>query len=156
MLEDKVILAVDDEPDVLDTISEVLDSCTVETAVSYEAAVDLLTTRSYDMVILDIMGVNGLDLLEISVERGFPSVILTAPATNPEYLQKALERGALLYLPKEDLVELDSLLDELQQLIGAGGPDQDYAVSRISGLFDERYGPDWRDGLTGSDSRRKD
>ena len=94
MLKGKTILAVDDEPDVLETIVELLDMCRIETAGNFDKAQQLLRTRSYDMVILDIMGVKGLDLLDTAVEKAFPCVMLTAPALSPDYLLKAMQRGS--------------------------------------------------------------
>ena len=41
-LKDKVVLVVDDEPDVLETLVEMLDVCDVETASTYEEAKDAL------------------------------------------------------------------------------------------------------------------
>ncbi len=60
-----------------------------------------LMTFTYDIVILDIMGVNGFDLLKVSVKRGFPTVMLTAYALTPEALEKAIRLGAVSFLPKE-------------------------------------------------------
>lgn len=115
MLQGKVILAVDDEPDVLETIVEVLEMCRVDTAGSYEQAYRLLERRSYDMVVLDVMGVRGLQLLEHAVNGKFPAVMLTAPALHPEYVLKSMERGAISYMPKEDLARLDCLWQTCSQ-----------------------------------------
>ncbi|MGB5746373.1 MAG: response regulator, partial [Desulfobacterales bacterium] len=60
-LKDKVILTVDDEPDVLESVAELLDMCQVVKKSTYEDAVDFLKTNSLDLAILDIMGVNGFD-----------------------------------------------------------------------------------------------
>lgn len=144
MLEGKTILAVDDEPDVLETIAEVLEKCEVETAGHFARARQLLETRAYDMVILDIMGVKGLDLLEMAVDRSFPAVMLTAPAVNPEYILKAMQRGAISYIPKEELANLDSLLTELFEILHSGGFPWPHTMKRLAPLLDERFPPDWR------------
>ena len=62
----KKILAVDDEADILDTLLEILDMCEVETAADFETAKKLLINNNYDAAILDIMGVNGYDLLNLA------------------------------------------------------------------------------------------
>ncbi len=54
--------------------------CRIETAGTFYKAEELLNTGHYDMVILDVMGVKGLDLLDIAVGKDFPCVMLTAPA----------------------------------------------------------------------------
>ena len=87
ILNGKRILAVDDEPDVLDVIQEEIlagaSKCKIETARSYEEAVKKLESQNYDGVILDIMGVRGFDLLSIAVSRNLPVAMLTAHALNP-------------------------------------------------------------------------
>jgi len=78
------VLAVDDEKDILDTIEDVLDEAKVDRATDYDSASQKLKDRKYDLAILDIMGVNGLDLLVEAVNKGIPTVMLTAHAMKPE------------------------------------------------------------------------
>jgi DNA-binding NtrC family response regulator len=144
VLRNKVILAVDDEPDVLDTIVEVLDLCRVDTAGHYDKAVELLQSGNYDMVILDVMGVKGLHLLESSVNRKFPTVMLTAPALNPEYILQSMRRGAISYISKEDLVNLDTLLSDLLAIVAEGGSTWRHTMKRLEPLLDASFPPDWR------------
>ncbi|MBW1961726.1 MAG: response regulator, partial [Deltaproteobacteria bacterium] len=63
LLKDKVVLVVDDDPDVLDTVEDVLSMCLVQKASDYETARQYLLSYNFDIVILDIMGVNGFELL---------------------------------------------------------------------------------------------
>ena len=67
-LKGKKILAVDDEPDILESIEEVLENCDVDTAKDFKTAKQLLNSKTYDLVVLDIMGVQGYDLLK-SLEK---------------------------------------------------------------------------------------
>jgi CheY-like chemotaxis protein len=83
-LEDKIILVVDDEPDVLETVGEMLEMCLLYKAKSYEEALEYLKGYTIDIAVLDIMGVNGFELLKRSVEKGIPTVMLTAHALTPE------------------------------------------------------------------------
>jgi DNA-binding response OmpR family regulator len=62
-LENKKILIVDDEPDVLESLEELLDMSTTVRAQSFEEANRLLETQTFDIAILDIMGVDGYQLL---------------------------------------------------------------------------------------------
>ena len=55
-LEGKKVLIVDDEPDVLETLSELLSMCQVVEASTFEEARDQLETGRFDMAILDIHG----------------------------------------------------------------------------------------------------
>ena len=90
ILNSKRILAVDDEPDVLDVLEdEVLayaPNCVIEKATSYQQATEKLESQEYDVVVLDIMGVRGFDLLDQTVKRNFPAAMLTAHSLNPESL----------------------------------------------------------------------
>ena len=113
ILKDKIILVVDDEPDVTDTVEEILDMCMVRKANDFDTARQYLMSYTFDIVILDIMGVNGFDLLKISVKRGFPTVMLTAYALTPEALEKSIKLGAVSFLPKEKMSELDGFLAEV-------------------------------------------
>ena len=66
LLDGKRVLAVDDEQDVLDTLTDLLPMCEMVTAPSFQEAKELLESQSFDLVILDIMGVDGYGLLEIA------------------------------------------------------------------------------------------
>lgn len=135
---------VDDEPDVLETVAEILDMCTVETARSFDQAHNLLQTGHYDVVILDIMGVKGLDLLDLAVEHDIPAVMLTAPGFNPPYIIESIERGALSCFPKEDLPQLDTLLSEIFAMIDAGVDPVSLTLKRLGPLLAERFPPGWK------------
>ena len=66
LLDQKKVLIVDDEPDVLETLKELLSMCEVTEATTFERAKELLETKVFDIAILDIMGVDGYRLLEIA------------------------------------------------------------------------------------------
>ncbi len=145
LLRGKRILAVDDEKDVLDTIAEVLEDAEVDRALDFQTAVEKLETNGYDLAILDIMGVDGLTLLEKAVDRGIPSVMLTANALSAETLLASIRAGAVSYLPKEKLAELEELLEELLAAMGAGEPTWKKLFERLEGFFDRKFGPGWKD-----------
>jgi CheY-like chemotaxis protein len=143
ILKDKVVLVVDDEPDVLDTVADVLDSCLVTKARDFDTARQYLMSFTYDFVVLDIMGVNGFELLKMSVRRGFPTVMLTAYALTPEALEKSIRLGAVSFLPKEKMGELDEFLADV--LLGGNKPAWGKLFSKLGHLFNKRFGPDWRE-----------
>jgi CheY-like chemotaxis protein len=143
LLKNKLILVVDDEPDVLDLVAEVLDMAIIHKARDYDTAMEYLLMYAYDIVVLDIMGVKGFDLLRTSVTRGFPTVMLTAHALSPEALKKAIRLGAVSFLPKEAIPNLPSHLEDV--VLGAGRPVWKKLFNRIGGLFDQRFGPDWKE-----------
>ena len=72
LLEGKKILIVDDESDVLDQLTELLDMCRIDTATSFEEGKKLLEREPYDIAVLDIMGVDGFELLSIANKNNIP------------------------------------------------------------------------------------
>lgn len=143
-LKGKRILVVDDEEDILETIEDILDMAKVETARDYETASRKIQERPYDLAILDIMGVSGLKLLEEAVARGIPAVMLTAHAINPETLMESIRKGAISYLPKETLAELDDMLNALLGAHEKGEPPWRLLFDKLGDYFNERFGPDWK------------
>ena len=113
ILAGKKILIVDDEPDVLESIKEILEECNVETASSYESAKGLFEKKDFDAAILDIMGVKGFELLKIAAEKNIPALMLTAHGLNPDNLVGSIKLGAKSYVPKEKMSEIDTYLKEI-------------------------------------------
>ena len=142
-LKDKVVLVVDDEPDVLETLEEQLDMCLVHKAGDYDTALQYLLSYTYDIVILDIMGVNGFELLKNAVSRGFPTVMLTAHALSPESLKKSIKLGAVSFLPKEKTSELTSFLEDV--VLERGKPIWQKLFARLGNYFNKRFGPGWKE-----------
>jgi CheY-like chemotaxis protein len=143
LLENKVILVVDDEPDVLDTIEELLSMCRVHKATDYVTALQYLLSYTYDIVILDIMGVDGFSLLRKSVSRGFPTVMLTAHALTPEALKKSIKLGAVSFLPKEKMSEIESYLEDV--VLGGGKSAWEKLFANLGSFFNKRFGADWKE-----------
>ncbi len=148
ILEKKRILAVDDEPDVLDVLKKEIvwaaPTAIVDTATSFREAVTLLASWTYDLAILDIMGVQGFELLEIANTREYPvpSVMLTAHSFSPEALKKSIELGARAYLPKEMLGALVPFLEDV--LTYEYGPVWKRLLKEVGGIFSKEWGPYWR------------
>jgi CheY-like chemotaxis protein len=146
VLEGKTILAVDDEPDLLELLKEeILDacpSCRVETATSFEQATEMLGSNPYDLVILDIMGVRGFEILDQAVEKRLPVVMLTAHALTPEALNLSLEKGARAYLSKEKLMEIVPYLEDA--LTYEHLPGWKRLFKKMDHFFSSRWGEHWK------------
>lgn len=145
ILQHKYILAVDDEPDVLEIIREELadiPDVTLHTAQTFERGREYLVSYTYDLVILDIMGVQGFDLLKIAAGHNFPVVMLTAHALSPSALKESIELGARAYLPKDKLGSLVPFLEDVLQLSYRSVWKK--ALDNVAKVFDSRYGSDWR------------
>jgi CheY-like chemotaxis protein len=148
VLNGKRVLAVDDEPDVLEVVKEEIalaaPKSKVDTATTFEDASEALLAWTYDLVILDIMGVRGFDLLQKITVRPYPipTVMLTAHAFSPEALKKSIDLGARAYLPKERLGHLVPLLEDV--LTYEYGAAWKRIMKDIEGILSKKWGPYWR------------
>lgn len=142
ILEGKKLLVVDDEPDVVETIKGLLEMCDIDTAGDFETGEKLLSQNKYDMVILDIMGVKGYDLLDIANKNGIPALMLTAHALSPDNFAKSISEGAKAYIPKEKMAEIAVYLsDLLKAQEGKESPHKWF--SRLTSFFDLLFGKGW-------------
>jgi DNA-binding NtrC family response regulator len=144
-LKNKHILAVDDELDILETIEEILEDAKVDVAQDYDTASKKILETRYDLAILDIMGVNGIQLLEECVKRDIPAIMLTANSMNPESLVESIKKGAISYLSKEHLSVIDSLITELLSAQNQGKSAWKLLFAKLEGYFDKRFGKNWKD-----------
>lgn len=145
ILEEKNILVVDDEPDVLETVAGILSSSKVVTADNFDEALTLIVPGAFDLAILDIMGVNGFALLEACREKKIPAAMLTAHAINVESLNLAVKLGAVSFLPKEELHRLPELVAEILEGIEKGQTHWEKLFVRLETFFKERLGIQWED-----------
>ena len=144
-LEAKTVLAVDDEPDVLDTLVELLAMCRVVTKTDYDEAVVYLNHNSPDLAILDIMGVNGFELLKLCVAKKIDAVMLTAHAFSIESLKKSLELGARAYLPKEKLADVVYFLEDVTTM--EHKENWQRLFNRLGGFLNAAFGANWHKDL---------
>ena len=146
ILKGKTILAVDDEPDVLmvleEEIKEACPNCIFDKTTTYKEANQRIAMFTYDLVVLDIMGVRGFDLLKNAVVRQFPVVMLTAHALNPEALRQSIELGARAYLPKEKIGEIVPFLEDVLRYENLPGWAR--LLQNLGGFFNSRWGENWR------------
>jgi DNA-binding response OmpR family regulator len=148
ILNHKKVLIVDDEPDILEVIKEEIADCCpeteIDTAGDYASAAELLNSKEYDLVILDIMGVRGFDLLPIAVGRKFKVVMLTAHVLNPEALIKTHDLGAMAYLPKDALDNLVSFFEDVLQHNHESM--WQLHIQKLGAYFTKKFqSPDWKD-----------
>ncbi len=145
MLKGKRVLIVDDEPDVLELLTELLDMCKVDPASSFEEAKELLENNYYHIAVLDIMGVQGYELLEIANEREIPALMLTAHAISQEHLKKSIQKGASFYAPKDEINKIATFLADVLEAREKKKNVWAKWYERLSGFCDRRFGPNWKD-----------
>ena len=146
MIIGKRILIVDDEQDILDTLSALLDICKIDTASSFEEGKRLLETNDYDIAVLDIMGVRGFELLKIANKRGIPALMLTAHALSEENLKKSAENGASYYAPKDEINQIDVFIADVLEAKEQNKSAWVKVIERLGNFYDRKFGgPDWRE-----------
>jgi DNA-binding NtrC family response regulator len=141
----KKILVVDDEPDVLEQLTELLDMCIVDTAPSFETAQKFLNKNTYDVAIFDIMGVRGYDLLQLANQKGLPALMLTAHALTPDNLVKSIKEGAQSYVPKEKMSDITTYVVDILKAREKGIEKQGTWFARLKQFFDKKFGPGWKE-----------
>lgn len=144
-LEGKKILIVDDEPDILETLSELLSMCQVVGAATFEEAKRHLETEHFDIAILDIMGVDGYKLLEVANQRKVIAVMLTAHALSVKDTVKSFKEGAASYVPKEEMINITTFLNDILEAQEKGKSPVWRWFERLASYYDKRFGPDWKE-----------
>ena len=127
----KYVLIVDDEQDILDSLVDLLDMCRLDTASTFSEAEKLLKENPYDITVLDIMGVNGYELLKIANSQNIPAVMLTAKPQTNDSLNRLAEGGAAYYAPKDMMHELDIFLADVFQAIDEGKSSWEKMLERV-------------------------
>jgi DNA-binding response OmpR family regulator len=146
LLKGKKILVVDDEEDVLETLVELLDMCKIDTASSFEEAKKRLEEESYDIAILDIMGVDGFELLKIANKHEIPALMLTAHGLSEENLKRSAKEGACYYAPKEKMHEIHLFVADVFEAIEKKKSSWERFFERLAGYYDKRFhGKNWRE-----------
>ncbi len=144
LLDGKKVLVVDDEPDILETVEDLLPMCDVTCASAFDEARDLLETQVFDMAILDIMGVNGFDLLKLAKEKKVLAIMLTSHALSPETTAQAYREGAASYIPKEKMGDMVTYLNDVLEAKERGKDSWWRWFERFGSFYERKFGPDLR------------
>lgn len=145
LLKDKKILIVDDEPDILEILEEYLKDCRLFKATSFEDAKALLESEKFDAAILDIMGVNGYELLDIANKKKVPALMLTAHAFTPDNIVKSIKEGAASYVPKEEISRIEDFLNDIFVAQEKGESSWESWQKRLPGAyFEMKFGAAWK------------
>jgi CheY-like chemotaxis protein len=138
------ILIVDDEPDVLEALEELLPTCHLTKAATFEEAKKYLEGQEFDLAILDIMGVDGYRLLEIAGDKGVIPVMLTAHALSPEDTIRSHQGGAASYIPKEEMGNIRVFLNDIMEAKEKGKSFWWRWLNRLGPFYERTFGPEWK------------
>lgn len=143
-LEGKRILIVDDEQDILDTLHDLLRMCRITKATTFEEARNHLNAQHFDMAILDIMGVDGYELLKLAQQKKVIAVMLTAHAMSPENITRSFDEGAASFVPKEEMSRIGTFLSDILEAKEKGKSFWWRWYDRLAEYFERKFGPDWQ------------
>ena len=144
LLEGKRILAVDDEPDILETTEALLPMCVVVKASTADQAKKLMESQSFDFAILDIMGVEGYNLLEIAKKKRIIAVMLTAHALSVESTIKSFKGGAAFYVPKDEMAKIETFLTDILEAESKGESSWWRWLDRLGAYYEKKFGREWQ------------
>lgn len=147
IIQGKRVLIVDDEEDVLETLIDLLaDDCKIDTASSFQEAQAMLKDNYYHVAVLDIMGVDGYELLKIANDQKIPALMLTAHALSPESLIRSEEEGAAYYAPKEKMKDIALFLADIIDAMEKKKNTWEKMFERLGSYYTKRFhGTDWRE-----------
>jgi DNA-binding response OmpR family regulator len=146
LLVGKKVLIVDDEPDILATLEDLLTMCDVVKATTFDEAKHLLETQDFDLAILDIMGVKGYKLLDVANEKGVITVMLTAHALTPDNIVKSYKGGAAYFVPKEEMAHITVFLNDVLNAREKGKSTWlNWLVRLTEAYWTKKFGPGWKD-----------
>lgn len=144
LLKGKKILVVDDEPDILDTIENLLPMCEVEKAGTFESARGRMESMPFDIAVLDIMGVDGYKLLDLAKKKGIIPVMLTAHALSVEDTIRSFKSGAASYLPKDQMMDIDVYLEDILEAREKGQHSWWRWLERLGSYYEKKFGANWQ------------
>jgi DNA-binding response OmpR family regulator len=119
----KKVLIVDDDPNILFLISELLTRNSYEPLMAYSgaSALELVKTHRPDLMVLDIMmpGLNGIEVckkIKTDPELAGIKIVMLTAKTKAMDIQTALASGADSYFTKP--FKIAELLEKIKELIG--------------------------------------
>ena len=127
------------------TLTELLEGYEIAKASTYEEAREKLEREPFDLAILDIMGVRGFELLDIANEKKVMAIMLTAHALSVESTIKAYKRGAAYFVPKEEMSNIASFIDDVMKAKEKGENYWSTWLDRLGDYYEKLFGPDWKD-----------
>lgn len=139
-LQGKSVLLVDDEPDILESLEELLPMCRTTCADNYADACRWIDTTDFDLAVLDIMGVSGYELLERCVEKKLPAVMLTARAVTANDVARSFHQGAAYFIPKEEMIRIATFLEDILEARAQGKNTWTRWVERLSAFGEKTFG----------------
>ena len=84
-------------------------------------------------------------MIEIANERNVTAVMLTAHALSTENTEKAFKEGAASYIPKEEMTEIATFLEDILEAKEADKSPWWRWLDRLGSFYDKKFGPEWKE-----------
>jgi DNA-binding NtrC family response regulator len=118
--------------------------CVVVKASTADQAKKLMDSQSFDIAILDIMGVDGYQLLDIAKKKKIVAVMLTAHALSVESTIKSFKGGAASYVPKDEMAKIDTFLADILEAKNKGENIWGRWLDRLGAYYEKKFGREWQ------------
>jgi DNA-binding NtrC family response regulator len=118
--------------------------CVVVKASTADQAKKLMDSQSFDIAILDIMGVDGYKLLEMAKKKKIIPVMLTAHALSVESTVKSIQKGAASYIPKDEMAKIETFLTDILEAKSKGESSWWRWLDRFGSYYERKFGRDWQ------------
>ncbi len=110
-----------------------------------EEAETAIERQRPDVAVLDIMGVNGYDLLKIAKSRNIPALMFTAHALSEKDLKKSATEGASYYAPKEEFHNIALFIADVIEAREKSRNPWIRWFERLGAFYEQKFiGSDWR------------
>jgi DNA-binding NtrC family response regulator len=103
-----------------------------------------LNSKRFDIAILDIVGVDGYELLAMANKKNVIAVILTNNALSIDDTVESFKKGAALFVPKEKMIEIETYLNDIFEARKKGEHMWWRWMDRFESFYEDRFGPDWK------------
>jgi hypothetical protein len=117
--------------------------CNVERTSSYDKAKEMLETQYFDMAVLDIMAVNGYELLDLVNEKNVMAVILTAHSSRVEDTDIICGEGAASCMQKSKAHDMRPYTDTVLDAHEVDKQPWWGWFNRLGTYYEKIFGSEW-------------
>ncbi len=97
------------------------------------------------MAILDIMGMNGYELLQIAKSKNIPARMFTAHTLTEKDLKRSVEEGSFYYAPEEETNNIAPFIADVLEARQKNQNPRIRCFERLGGFYEQKFvGTNWR------------
>lgn len=143
-LENKKILALTNQWDVIELLNEILPKKSIDLAENLETALEKTQETDFDIALIDISSRRFTELLSHLVHKAVPTIILTQNGTRPDQLIASVKKGAIAFVSIPRIERLPKLI---QTILSAPSdiPPWKIMFDRLDKTYNLKFGPPSQD-----------